>query len=186
MRTEARILVEARQAGVKTPRLLDLDLDSCTIIMEFLPFPSLKEVLSLGRSDCDSLRAAGADAWEGGKGNLLRETGKLIGLLHVNDMIHGDLTTSNILVESSGEETDNDTCSRVSLWFIDFGLAEKTTEIEDKGVDLHVFVEAFESTHSYLMDLIPAFFEGYLEGNPAEGEEVVARMKEIAKRGRYS
>ena len=89
--------------------------------------------------------------------SLIRETGRLIGVLHAHDIVHGDLTTSNILVNGS------------EIWFIDFGLAEKTGEVETKGVDLHVFTEAFESTHSALMDLLDDFYEGYREGNPGGG-----------------
>ena len=56
----------------------------------------------------------------------------------------------------------------------------------NKGVDVHVFTEAFESTHSALMDLLEEFYVGYLEGNPNGGEDVITRAGEIAKRGRYS
>ena len=106
--------------------------------------------------------------------SLIRETGRLIGVLHANDIIHGDLTTSNILVNGK------------DIWFIDFGLAEKTDEVETKGVDLHVFTEAFESTHSALMDLLDDFYTGYREGNPDGGGDVITRAEEVAKRGRYS
>ncbi len=56
----------------------------------------------------------------------------------------------------------------------------------NKGVDVHVFTEAFESTHSALMGMLDGFYAGYREGNPDGGEAVITRANEIAKRGRYS
>ena len=174
-------MIEARTAGVDTPRIFDLDLVNCTLIIQYLPFPSLKEVLSEMSPDPGS-RSDHRSGDLSAVSNLVREAGRCIGLLHAHDLIHGDLTTSNILVDPGGGGND----SNGSLWFIDFGLAEKTDEIENKGVDLHVFTEAFESTHSSLLDLLDVFYEGYREGNPEEGEGVVTRAHEIAKRGRYS
>ena len=168
IRGEARTLVEARNAGVNTPHILDLDLVRCTLILEYLPYPSLKDVLSAGEGENDL-------------SPFVHEAGRCTGLLHAHDLIHGDLTTSNILMDEEGSDAGNG-----PLWFIDFGLAEKTDEIENKGVDLHVFTEAFESTHSVLMELLDDFYSGYLEGNPNGGEAVIARAGEIAKRGRYS
>jgi Kae1-associated kinase Bud32 len=175
VRSEARLLVEAREIGLNTPRILDLDLVKCTLVLEYLPFPSLKETLmsSQPTSPPSPPEHEKSDE-EQQRRYLIRETGRLVGLLHANDIIHGDLTTSNILVNGT------------DIWFIDFGLAEKTGEVEDKGVDLHVFTEAFESTHSAMMDLLDHFFAGYREANPEGSEDVIARAEEVAKRGRYS
>ena len=156
-RTEARILREARNCGVPTPYLLDLDLKECMMVIEYLPYPSLKQVLN-------------------GKGEgerLIHEAGRLVGILHSHGIVHGDLTTSNILVNHS------------KLFFIDFGLSEKTEELEAMGVDLHVFTEAFESTHSSLLPMLEDFIDGYLKGNPKQGKEVLQRAEEISRRGRY-
>jgi len=175
VRSEARLLAEARNLGINTPRILDLDPVECTLILQFLPFPSLKEVMAMNNTVSPSSHPPSLKKRKPSvKSKLIRETGRLIGLLHTNDIIHGDLTTSNILVDSN------------ELWFIDFGLAEKTTEVENKGVDLHVFAEAFESTHSTLMELLDEFYAGYREGNPEGGEDVIQRTEEISKRGRYS
>jgi len=159
-RSEARLIREAREAGVPTPHLLDLDLKNSVIVMEFLPFPSLKQVLSSGEQ---------SSSWPA----FLRETGRLVGLLHSHGIVHGDLTTSNILVNGK------------TLHLIDFGLSEKIDEIEAMGVDLHVFSEAFESTHSGLLPLLKEFFEGYLTARPESGKGVVQRAAEISRRGRY-
>jgi len=185
VRSEARLLMEARELGLNTPHLLDLDLENCVIIMEYLPYPSLKEVLQResGRlqgetgeevSRNDKIGMISEGGIYGYITFLIREAGRLVGTLHTNDIIHGDLTTSNILVNDR------------ELWFIDFGLAEKTAEIEVKGVDLHVFSEAFESTHSVLLQLLEDFFRGYIEGNRVGGKEVIQRAEEVSKRGRYS
>ena len=183
VRGEARLLIEARNAGVNTPRILDLDLTRCTLILQYLPFPSLKDVLAMDSTSTSEESSHPTPSLNSSptplppstrNSSLVKEAGRLTGLLHANDIIHGDLTTSNILVD--GE----------TLWFIDFGLAEKTDEVENKGVDVHVFTEAFESTHSALMDLLDSFYKGYRKGNPNGGEDVIMRANEIAKRGRYS
>lgn len=159
--------------GVNTPHLLDLDLENCILIIEYLPFPPMKDVLGTNEA---AVTERDEDEEGQVKTKLVKEVGRLVGVLHANDIVHGDLTTSNILVDTEKDE----------VHFIDFGLAEKTAEIENKGVDLHVFAEAFESTHSSLMSLLDDFHDGYREGNPDEGEDVIIRAREIAKRGRYS
>jgi Kae1-associated kinase Bud32 len=70
--------------------------------------------------------------------------------------------------------------------FIDFGLAEVSTEVEKRGVDLNLMDRMLTSTHyRHREELLAAFLEGYRETLGAEAEEAVTRMKEVAKRGRY-
>ncbi|MCD6479259.1 Kae1-associated serine/threonine protein kinase, partial [Candidatus Bathyarchaeota archaeon] len=72
------------------------------------------------------------------------------------------------------------------LVFIDFGLAELSTEEEKRGVDLHLMRRMLQSTHfEYAEELLEAFLEGYREEMGAEADGVFRRMEEIARRGRY-
>ena len=107
---------------------------------------------------------------------LCRHIGEHIGRLHKNGMIHGDLTTSNMILTSSGK-----------VVFVDFGLSEQTSELEARGVDLHLMKRAFMSTHyKYAEESFRAVIEGYekIMGKKAT-EELLEKIREIEKRGRY-
>jgi N6-L-threonylcarbamoyladenine synthase/protein kinase Bud32 len=99
----------------------------------------------------------------------------MIGKLHISGIIHGDLTTSNMILR----ENDG-TCV-----LIDFGLAQVNSEIEQRGVDIHVLFQTLESTAPDCADLLKnAFTMGYAETFP-EAAEVITREHEIEMRGRY-
>ncbi len=148
-RGEARIIAMARRAGVPTPVIRDVTRD--TITMECIEGSLLKHVLSERN---------------------VREAGGIVGRLHGAGIVHGDLTTSNIIVRDS----------RCVL--IDFGLGQVTQEIEARGVDVHVFFQTLKSTSADAAALKAAFIEGYEHTFPAAAE-VVAREREIERRGRY-
>jgi len=102
----------------------------------------------------------------------LREAGRMVGRLHRAGIIHGDLTTSNMII--SGD--------RIALF--DFGLSAVSEEIEARGVDLHVLFQTLRSTTADHALLRSAFLDGYRETFPA-ADEVREREQEIEKRGRY-
>ncbi|MBN2067598.1 MAG: Kae1-associated serine/threonine protein kinase [Candidatus Diapherotrites archaeon] len=151
---ESNLLRKARGVGVNTPQVYSVDKGKKEILMKFIEGPRLKDVLEKGNLD------------------LCREIGKAIAIMHGSNIIHGDLTTSNIMLQ--GED----------LFFIDFGLGKSSRKIEDKAVDLLVFKKTFEATHCSLMPKgWEKIIEGYLEGN---GErEVTAQMKRVEERVRY-
>jgi N6-L-threonylcarbamoyladenine synthase/protein kinase Bud32 len=78
-RAEARLLAQARQAGVRTP--LVLEVRGADLVLERLPGKQLKEVID-----------------ERNSASLLAQVGAAAAKLHARDLAHGDLTTSNILV----------------------------------------------------------------------------------------
>ena len=113
--------------------------------------------------------------------------------MHEGNLIHGDLTTSNILVKGGkGLHGKQEHCAAKGsnhsggqrLCFIDFGLARQSSKAEDKAVDLLVFRKTFEATHVELMpegwNLI---LEGYLENKGQK--QVLAHMEKVEKRARY-
>jgi len=75
--------------------------------------------------------------------------------------------------------------SNNKLYFIDFSLGDIAEDIEAKGVDIHLLMEAFESTHPEYMDEFKYVLEGYGEVFNRSGE-VVAKIDEIIRRGRYT
>ncbi len=151
-RAEARLIAAARKAGVPTPVMSDITED--TIVME-----QVKGILLT-----DNLDEEGA-----------RKAGYIIGKLHAAGIIHGDLTTSNIILRERDQ-----TCV-----LIDFGLAQVSFEIEQRGVDVHVFFQTLKSTAPERADALrAAFTEGYAK-TLAESEHVIRREHEIEQRGRY-
>jgi bifunctional N6-L-threonylcarbamoyladenine synthase / protein kinase Bud32 len=151
-RAEARLLHMARKTGVPTPVIHDITSD--TIVMDAIQGTLLTSDLTEAN---------------------LREAGRMVGRLHAAGIMHGDLTTSNLMMrESDGK-----------CVLIDFGLAQVTQEIEQRGVDLHVLYQTLESTAPDRSGgLKAAFAAGYAEtfGNAAD---VIAREHEIELRGRY-
>jgi TP53 regulating kinase and related kinases len=107
--------------------------------------------------------------------SLTKRIGENIGKLHANNIIHGDLTTSNILIE----EKEND----FELIMIDFGLSCYSSSHEDKGVDLYVLERALISTHSTLPFLFDDILEDYKIANPS-AEETIKKFEEVRTRGR--
>ena len=155
--TEAKIISEARKKGVKTPYVYEIDVKNHTIVMEFLDGPRIKEILDLKKVE------------------LFIEIGKQVGLLHQNNLIHGDLTTSNMILLN-----DKD------VFFIDFGLAAFSTSIESFGVDIHLMKRALNSTHPKLAERCYELFqEGYKNQFPKKYDEIKSKIIEIESRGRY-
>ena len=104
---------------------------------------------------------------------LCESTGELIGRLHTCGIIHGDLTTSNIMLKDG------------KLYLIDFGLGYLDKTVEARGVDVHVLFQTLESTHENHEGLIEAFRKGYSR-TAVFAQEVFEREKEISSRGRYA
>lgn len=106
---------------------------------------------------------------------IMREIGKSVAKLHESDIIHGDLTTSNmIFVENK---------KNFQIYFIDFGLGYISKKIEDKAVDLHLLKQALEAKHYKNWKIL---FEEFKRGyKNAEAENIFERLNEVEKRGRY-
>lgn len=109
---------------------------------------------------------------------IAKEIGRNIGKLHNQNIIHGDLTTSNMILQ-------NESFEKMDICFIDFGLGFVSEKIEDKAVDIHLLKQALDSTHHKNSDeLFEKVKEGYSEENK-ESEKVFERIRAVEKRGRY-
>ena len=107
---------------------------------------------------------------------LCVKIGELIGRLHKHGLIHGDLTTSNMILKAEGK-----------IFLVDFGLGEKTKELEARGVDLHLMKRALQSTH---YDMAAECFKHVQEGyaivlGARDAGKVFGKIREIERRGRY-
>ncbi len=156
---EAKLMMESRKYGVSVPIIYDVDLKKGIITMAYIKGDRIKDILN--------------DLTEEERFRICKKIGVSIAKFHNNDIIHGDITTSNMIL-SDGK-----------IHFIDFGLGEKNTEIETKGVDLHVLMEAIESTHSKYSNCFDYVLEGYAEELRQDPNRVIRKIEEIVKRGRY-
>lgn len=159
---EAKILSDTRKLGISTPIVYYIDVPNATIFMEYIDGVRIKELLYNDTSNFDV---------------ICRNIGRIIATLHKNNIIHGDLTTSNLIEQINTGR----------LYLLDFGLAEYSTTLEDRGVDLHLLQRVFQSTHFRIIDTcFSAILQGYKE---VLGEKqtvlVLQRLEEIKKRGRY-
>ena len=158
---EARILHRAKEAGVNCPHVYEVDLRDMKIAMEFIDGERLREHLE---------RIPLADRLE-----LCREIGRQLAKLHRAGIVHGDLTTSNMILRDG------------KVYLIDFGLADFDSTLEARGVDLHLLQRAMESTHyTWADEGFGAVLEGYAEilGEDAR-REIEEKLGEIESRGRY-
>jgi TP53 regulating kinase-like protein len=101
---------------------------------------------------------------------ICEEIGSSIAILHDNDIIHGDLTTSNLIYNKK-------------VFFIDFGLSFHSHRIEDKAVDLHLLRQALEAKHFQKWE---QFFSAVLKGYQTKDKtKILLQLKKVESRGRY-
>jgi bifunctional N6-L-threonylcarbamoyladenine synthase / protein kinase Bud32 len=158
---EAKLLGESKRCGVRTPTIYDVNKEESSILMEKIVGTPVKEIFEdLNDSDVPV-------------NNLCEEIGENLAKLHNCKIIHGDLTSSNMILQSG------------DLFFIDFGLGSISDLVEDKGVDLLVFKKAISGIHHNISE---ECFKSLLQGykNADDYERIVAKVMEIEGRGRYT
>ena len=159
---EPQLMHEAKMAGVPTPTIFRVNMKEASITMEFVEGKQMKQVL--------------ANVSKKERQELCIRIGRLIGKMHGYGIIHGDLTTSNMILSREGK-----------IFLVDFGLGEKNTEVEARGVDLHLMKRALQSTHyQFAEECFRNVMKGYsAELRSQEAEKVFEKIHEIERRGRY-
>jgi len=158
---EAKLLISARKAGIPTPFVYFVNKEKSLIVMDYIKGDLVKELVhQMSKEERE---------------NVFYKIGSLIAKLHVNGMVHGDLTTSNMIMLNN------------TVYFIDFGLGGYTVELEDRGVDLHLMFRALESTHYQVYAECKSLIERGYESVAGKdlAFKVLERVKEIRRRGRY-
>jgi TP53 regulating kinase and related kinases len=103
---------------------------------------------------------------------IISQIAKNISKLHEKDIIHGDLTTSNMILKNE------------KIYFIDFGLGYISRKYEDRAVDIHLFKQALEAKHPKNYEtLLKEFLKSY--NTSEESKKVLEKLKAVEKRGRY-
>ena len=167
IKAEQKAVKRCEDAGIMVPKLFNVDFNERKIYMEYFDKAiTAKEFINQIQKQTDSQEQLN---------ELTRRIGEVVGKFHSNNIIHGDLTTSNILIDRKDEN--------YNLIMIDFGLSSYSTNHEDKGVDLYVLERALLSTHSNLPDLFEEILKQYRVTNPTS-EETVKKFEEVRARGR--
>ena len=162
---EARALIKVKTYGINCPLVYDIDALNSIIIMKYINGEKLKDRMD----DLTKLQ----------KEKYFQIIGKNIAILHKNGHIHGDITTSNIIITPAEE-----------VFLIDFGLHEYSDSIEDKSVDLHLFKRVLISSHGKDFNMcFNAFLIGYREEydkyNVSECNQIIKNIEAVETRGRY-
>ena len=146
----------AKGAGIRTPFVYFVDPIATEIVMEFIEGESVKKKINE---------------------DLALQMGKCAGLLHINSIVHNDLTTSNFI-----KVKDN------RLVLLDFGLAFFSERLEDKAVDIRLVKEVLYSSY---VPICAKVFSKFLEGYSSvigqkTSQAILRKVREIELRGRYS
>jgi len=155
---EAKMISEAKSFGITTPLVYFVDEKKCEIYLQLIKGKLVRD-LSLNKII-----------------KICTEIGKIVGTLHKNGVMHGDLTTSNFILSDQG------------LVILDFGLSQKTDKVDDYAIDLRLFKEVLNSAHAQIVeDAWLSFSLGYRKilGNMLT-EKVLSHVSVIEKRGRYA
>jgi len=151
-RRESKILDRLEKIKFPAPKLIKTDRKS-VIEMENIPGKKVRDVL------------------EKNPIKLSKEIGKKLALLHNNDICHGDLTTSNMILNKE-------------IFFIDFGLSKFSEKVEDKAVDIHLFRQALESKHDKVWEKCYKAFLTTYKKTVKNQKEIMNRLEKIELRGR--
>ncbi len=153
-RREAKVLKKLEALGFAAPKIIkDIDEIGMKIEMEHIDGTKLRDFLHKNHKD------------------LSNEIGRKIAILHKHDIIHGDLTTSNMIVKEE-------------IYLIDFGLSFFSKKPEDKAVDLHLLKRALESKHHMIFkECFDQVIKAYKEHYP-DHKQVLDRLEKVEKRGR--
>ena len=164
---EVRSMLRCRKAGICTPAVYFVDYTTHCIYME--------EVQNsvTARDRINNLLETPSVESEQSLHILAEKIGSSLAKIHNVDCIHGDLTTSNILLKTGFD----------NIILIDFGLSFISALTEDKGVDLYVLERAFLSTHPNTEQLFQVILESYRK-KANKADEIIKKLDEVRLRGR--
>ena len=151
--SESKMITLAKEFGLRTPYIYFVDPFRAEIIMEYISGTRASKVLT---------------------SSICNEIGRFVSTLHLFNIIHGDLTPANFIVNRK-------------ITMIDMGLSFHSTRREDKAMDIRLFKEILNSTYQrYYTEFFGDFLDGYKSVNSKELEKIMQRMDEIESRKRYA
>ena len=155
---ESQIISQVKSFGISTPLIYFMDINKCSILMQYIDGKIVRDL----------------------KGNdivkVCSEIGQIVGTMHKNGIMHGDLTTSNFILDKK------------KLFLIDFGLASRTEKPDDHAIDLRLFKEILNSAHAEVMEKSwKNFQKGYSKAVGMKySKKILNLVAVIESRGRYA
>ena len=155
---ESQIISQVKSFGISTPLIYFMDINKCSILMQYIDGKIVRDL----------------------KGNdivkVCNEIGQIVGTMHKHGIMHGDLTTSNFILDKK------------KLFLIDFGLASRTEKPDDHAVDLRLFKEILNSAHAEVMEKSwKNFQKGYSKAVGMKySKKILNLVAVIESRGRYA
>jgi TP53 regulating kinase-like protein len=150
-KTEARILHNLLRAGLNVPRVLKVNEAKSAIELELIAGTKIRDYLDKTKDV-----------------HLFKQIAEQTEIMHNSGIVHGDLTTSNMILKNN------------KVYLIDFGLSDHTDRLEDKAVDLHLLKECLKSKHFEIWEACWKIFEAHYKN-----KAVLDRLKKVEQRGRY-
>ncbi len=155
---ESQIISQVKSFGISTPLIYFMDINKCSILMQYIDGKIVRDL----------------------KGNdivkVCSEIGQIVGTMHKHGIMHGDLTTSNFILDKK------------KLFLIDFGLASRTEKPDDHAIDLRLFKEILNSAHAEVMEKSwKNFQKGYSKAVGMKySKKILNLVAVIESRGRYA
>ena len=155
---ESQIISQVKSFGISTPLIYFMDVNKCSILMQYIDGKLVRDL----------------------KGNdivkVCSEIGQIVGTMHKHGIMHGDLTTSNFILDKK------------KLFLIDFGLASRTEKPDDHAIDLRLFKEILNSAHAEVMEKSwKNFQKGYSKAVGMKySKKILNLVAVIESRGRYA
>jgi TP53 regulating kinase and related kinases len=151
--SESKMIALAKEFGLRTPYIYFVDTFRAEIVMEFISGTRASKVLTT---------------------SICNDIGRFVSTLHLFNIIHGDVTPANFIVNRK-------------ITMIDMGLSFHSTRREDKAMDIRLFKEILKSTYyRYYSEFFGDFLDGYKSVNSKELDKILQRVDEIETRKRYA
>lgn len=155
---ESEIISQVKSFGITTPLIYFVDINKCSILMQYIDGKLVRDM------DEKTIE------------KTCFQIGKIVGILHKNGIMHGDLTTSNFILLKN------------KLVLIDFGLANRTEKPDDHAIDLRLFKEILNSAHANILKKSwNNFLRGYSKSiGEKYSKKIIKLVAVIESRGRYA
>ncbi|KID91247.1 Kinase-associated endopeptidase 1, Bud32 [Metarhizium guizhouense ARSEF 977] len=176
--SEARILAKCRRDGVRVPAVYAIDESAGWLMLEWIQGTPVRVNINerLGN------RTVGIEN-DARLKDLMRRIGVAIGNMHRIGIVHGDLTTSNMMLRPPSDSAEQVDALSGEIVIIDLGLASGSIHEEDRAVDLYVLERAFGSTHPRAECLFGELLDAY-RGCFKQAATVLRKLEDVRMRGR--
>ncbi|PPQ84937.1 hypothetical protein CVT25_004450 [Psilocybe cyanescens] len=187
---EVRALLKCLRSGVNVPGVRMVDATEGLLGIEWIEGQSVKRLIPSGAQDDDDddeevdADESSLDAFQITIDALMRLIGIEIAKMHLADIIHGDLTTSNMMLRHPASFHSTKPDIKTELVLIDFGLSYHSSLVEDKAVDLYVLERAFASTHPDSEPMFASVLSAYATQLGKEWPALRRRLDDVRLRGR--